>query len=92
MRYVTKFLIRIGILKELVVKDYSRKATRMPPIRFVPTYQVKANLARKENERKRIARLIKYQSMKFWDINGTKIFALNQKNAWRKYQNLMAKQ
>lgn len=43
---------------------------------------------RKQIEKRRIARLINKYGLKYWDIGGVKILALNKKNAYRKYLNL----
>ena len=43
------------------------------------------------NKIMREARLIKRQDCSYFNINGVQIFALNQENAERKYQNLITK-
>lgn len=39
------------------------------------------------SEQRRISRLITKYKLKYWDIDGNKILALNKKNAYRKYLN-----
>ena len=73
---------------------HPEREKRMDPAVTLKTKTVKGynyigrlRITREESESRRVARLIKKQGLKFWDVDGVKILALNKKNAYRKYMN-----